>query len=98
MPESSQPEPRAAGVGGWLLLLCRLLIIFQPLSLAVTAAGALGAMAVRGGDASEFGEGLRGQLRCPGGQFGVVVGGPVQIGRVDVQQAHADYPSSSSGS
>jgi hypothetical protein len=55
-------------------------------------------MAVRGGDASEFGEGLRGQLRCPGGQFGVVVGGPVQIGRVDGQQAHADYPSSSSGS
>jgi hypothetical protein len=48
MPESSQPEPRPVGVGGWLLLLCRLLIIFQPLSLAVTAAGALGAVAVRG--------------------------------------------------
>jgi hypothetical protein len=48
MPESSQPEPRPIGVGGWLLLLCRLLIIFQPLSLAVTAAGALGAVAVRG--------------------------------------------------
>ena len=54
MRESSQPEPRRpaprrpAGVGGWLLLLCRLLIIFQPLSVAVTAAGALGAMSVRG--------------------------------------------------
>lgn len=53
MPEPSQPEPRRepchpAGVGGWLLLLCRLLIIFQPLSLAVTAAGALGAITVRG--------------------------------------------------
>jgi hypothetical protein len=48
MPESSQHEPRPAGVGGWLLLLCRLLIIVQPLSLAVTAAGALGAVAVRG--------------------------------------------------
>ena len=48
MPESSQPERRPIGVGGWLLLLCRLLIIFQPLSLAVTAAGALGAVAVRG--------------------------------------------------
>jgi hypothetical protein len=49
MPESSQPVlHRPAGVGGWLLLLCRLLIIFQPLSLAVTAAGALGAIAVRG--------------------------------------------------
>jgi hypothetical protein len=49
MPESSQPERRQpAGVGGWLLLLCRLLIIFQPLSFAVTAAGALGAVSVRG--------------------------------------------------
>lgn len=48
MPESSQPEPRPVGVGGWLRLLCRLLIIFQPLSLAVTAAGAVGAVAVRG--------------------------------------------------
>ncbi len=48
MPESSQPEPRPVGVGGWLLLLCRLLIILQPLSLAVTAAGAVGAVAVRG--------------------------------------------------
>jgi hypothetical protein len=49
MTESSQPEPRrSTGVGGWLLLLCRLLIIFQPLSLAVTAAGALGAVTVRG--------------------------------------------------
>jgi hypothetical protein len=49
MPESSQPELRQpAGVGGWLLLLCRLLIIFQPLSFAVTAAGGLGAISVRG--------------------------------------------------
>jgi hypothetical protein len=36
------------GVRGWLLLLCRLLIVFHPLSLAVTAAGALNAVAVRG--------------------------------------------------
>ncbi len=49
MTEISQPEPRApAGVGGWLLLLCRLLIVFQPLSLAVTASSALGALSVRG--------------------------------------------------
>jgi hypothetical protein len=49
MPESSQPERRRpAGVGGWLLLLCRLLIIFQPLSFAVTAVGALDAVSVRG--------------------------------------------------
>ena len=44
------PEGRAspAGVGGWLLLLCRLLIVFHPLSLAVTASGALNALSVRG--------------------------------------------------
>src|SRR4029077_20789732 len=38
----------AEGVGGWLLLLCRLLVVFHPLSLAVTASGALGALPVRG--------------------------------------------------
>jgi hypothetical protein len=36
------------GVRGWLLVLCRLLIVFHPLSLAVTASGALNAVAVRG--------------------------------------------------
>jgi len=36
------------GVRGWLVLLCRLLIVFHPLSLAVTASGALNAVAVRG--------------------------------------------------
>jgi len=36
------------GVGGWLLVLCRLLIVFHPLSLAVTASGALSALSVRG--------------------------------------------------
>ena len=35
-------------VGGWLLLLCRLLVVFHPFVLAVTAAGALGALSVRG--------------------------------------------------
>lgn len=49
MVEPSQPEPRAAGgVGGWLLLLSRLLVVFHPLTLAVTASNALGALAVRG--------------------------------------------------
>jgi hypothetical protein len=38
----------AEGVGGWLLLLCRLLIVFHPLALAVTAPGALSALSVRG--------------------------------------------------
>ena len=44
----SMAEGAPAGVGGWLLLLCRLLILFHPLSLAVTAAGALNALSVRG--------------------------------------------------
>jgi len=35
-------------VRGWLLLLSRLLIVWQPLSLAVAAMGALDAIAVRG--------------------------------------------------
>jgi hypothetical protein len=34
----------AEGVGGWLLLLCRLLIVFHPLALAVTASNALGSL------------------------------------------------------
>ncbi len=34
--------------GGWLLVLCRLLIVGHPLSLAATAAAALGSIAVRG--------------------------------------------------
>ena len=37
----------ADDVGGWLLLLCRLLVVFHPLSLAVTASNALGALSVR---------------------------------------------------
>jgi hypothetical protein len=49
MPASRQPEPLDhEGVGGWLLVLCRLLIVFHPLSLAITASNALGALAVRG--------------------------------------------------
>lgn len=38
-----------AGVGGWLLILCRLLLVYQPLSLAVTTSAALSSLAVRGG-------------------------------------------------
>jgi hypothetical protein len=45
---SSDPEKQPAGVGGWLLLLCRLLLVYQPLSLAVTTSAALGSMATRG--------------------------------------------------
>ena len=45
---SQRETPAASGVGGWLLLLCRLLIVFHPLSLAVTASGALNAVFLRG--------------------------------------------------
>jgi hypothetical protein len=38
----------AGRVSGWLLLLCRLLVVFHPLSLAVTASSALSALSVRG--------------------------------------------------
>src|ERR1700712_4852977 len=49
MPEASQPAPRGTtGVGGWLLLLCRLLVVLHPLSLAVTASNALSALPARG--------------------------------------------------
>jgi hypothetical protein len=49
MTEPSQPQvARREGVGGWLLLLCRLLIVFHPLSLAVTASAVLNALFVRG--------------------------------------------------
>ena len=46
--DSARGRPSPTGVGGWLLLLCRLLVVFQPLSLAVTASGALNALFVRG--------------------------------------------------
>jgi hypothetical protein len=49
MADTSQPDaPTRAGIGGWLLLLCRLLIVFHPLSLAVTASNVLNALFVRG--------------------------------------------------
>jgi hypothetical protein len=46
MSTNSGDEP--AGVSGWLLLLSRLLIVWQPLNLAIAGMGALGAMGVRG--------------------------------------------------
>jgi hypothetical protein len=46
MSTNSGDEP--AGVNGWLLLLSRLLIVWQPLNLAVAGMGALGAIGVRG--------------------------------------------------
>jgi hypothetical protein len=37
-----------SGVGGWLLVLCRLLLVYQPLSLAVTTSAALASLSTRG--------------------------------------------------
>jgi hypothetical protein len=49
MAETSlQDAPAPARVGGWLLVLCRLLIVFHPLSLAVTASSVLNALFLRG--------------------------------------------------
>jgi hypothetical protein len=49
MIDTSQSEHRGAeGVGGWLLLLCRLLVIFNPLSLAITASNSMSALPARG--------------------------------------------------
>lgn len=49
MREVSQPEgqPRPT-VGGWLGLLCRILVLWQPLSLAVIGSSALNSLSVRG--------------------------------------------------
>jgi len=38
----------AGEVGGWLLLLCRLLVVFHPLSLAITASNSMSALSARG--------------------------------------------------
>ena len=49
MTDTNQSEHRGVeGVGGWLLLLCRLLVVFHPLSLAITASSAMSALPARG--------------------------------------------------
>jgi len=47
MAETSQHEAPGRA-GGWLLVLCRLLIVFHPLSLAVTASSVMNALFLRG--------------------------------------------------
>jgi hypothetical protein len=44
-PENGQPR---GGVGGWLLILCILLLVWQPLSLGLVASSVLGSLAIRG--------------------------------------------------
>jgi Protein of unknown function (DUF2569) len=46
MSENPRPIPR--GVGGWLLVLCALLLVWHPLNFAGVAAGALQALPLRG--------------------------------------------------
>jgi hypothetical protein len=46
--EAGQVEQVPSGVGGWLLLLCLLLLVGQPISLAIGAARALGSLPMRG--------------------------------------------------
>src|SRR5258706_11148929 len=50
MLEPSQPERSdgPAGVRGWLLVLCALLLIWQPLSLGLAASSVLDALPIRG--------------------------------------------------
>ena len=74
MPEASE----RAGIGGWLLLLCRLLIVFHPLSLAVTASSVLNALYVRGAPVAAV---LA--LRLAVVAFGVAAGRSLQARRPD---------------
>ena len=46
--ESPQADKMPRGVGGWLLLLCLLLLVGQPINLAIAAARALGSLQMRG--------------------------------------------------
>ena len=49
MSEASQPDGESRAVaGGWLGLLCRILLLWQPLSLAVIGSSALNSLSVRG--------------------------------------------------
>jgi len=41
-------ERTLPAVGGWLLVLCRLLLVYQPVTLALTITGALQALSLRG--------------------------------------------------
>ena len=43
-----QAPPRPAGVGGWLLVLCALLLVYQPFSLAYVAPRVLESLPIRG--------------------------------------------------
>jgi Protein of unknown function (DUF2569) len=44
----AEAEPGPVGVGGWLGLLCRVLVLWQPLSLGLVASSALNSLSIRG--------------------------------------------------
>ena len=76
---TGQPEAFVrVGIGGWLLLLCRLLIVFHPLSLAVTASSVLNALFVRGAPVA-----VVLALRLAVVAFGVAAGRSLQARRPD---------------
>jgi hypothetical protein len=47
-PDYQITKPPEPGVGGWLLLLCLLLMIWQPITVGLTASGALESIAIGG--------------------------------------------------
>jgi len=47
-PAHHEHKPRFGGSGGWLLLLCALLLVWQPISFALVASIALSRIAARG--------------------------------------------------
>jgi hypothetical protein len=44
----SEPKAGPEGVNGWLFVLCRLLLVYQPVSLAISASAALASLPTRG--------------------------------------------------
>jgi hypothetical protein len=75
-----QADRTTSGVGGWLLLLCLLLLVGQPINLAIGAARALGALSMRGlplalvvlGQLMVAGIGVSAGLALLGGRRGAV--------------------------
>ncbi|HVH27019.1 MAG TPA: DUF2569 family protein [Vicinamibacterales bacterium] len=48
VPRHDEVNEPGMGIGGWLALLCLLLLVWRPLNLAVATAGSLGSLTFRG--------------------------------------------------
>ena len=48
VPGNEEVNDAPIGVGGWLILLCLLLLVWRPFNLAMTTAGSLGSLTFRG--------------------------------------------------